>query len=124
MVTETSKTILDFLPQLEEALDRAGNTHTARDVARMIVQGDAQLWLRDGGMIVTEVEDYPRGPVLRFWLAAGDKDDILDLLPEVYEWGREVGCKKATMLGRKGWGRVLADDGWEASPLVHFTRAL
>lgn len=121
---DTDLTIEDFLPQLEEALGMSGGTHDPEDVVARIQDGRAQLWVQNEGLVITEVEQYPNGPVLNFWLAAGEKDDILSLLPRIYGWGRHIGCERATMLGRKGWERVLADDGWERSQLVHFTRDL
>lgn len=124
MTKETSKTVLDFLPELQEALQHSGGTHTVKDVARMVLNEEAQLWVEGDGLIVTEIEQYPQGPVLNFWLAAGEMNDVLAQLPEIYEWGREVGCEKATMTGRRGWERVLAHDGWERTPLVHFKRDL
>lgn len=124
MTTTNDKTILDFLPELQKALDYAGGTHKPQDVAKRVLDRYAQLWVRGNGLIVTEIDLYPEGPVLNFWLAAGDLDDVLDLLPDIYEWGRGRGCERATMLGRKGWGRVLADDGWGPSSLVHYTKDL
>lgn len=119
---ETDKTVLDFLPQLKTALDHAGNTHTIQDVAELVLAGQAELWVEGDGLIITEIEEYPQGPVLRCWLAAGDMDDVLSLLPRVYGYGRWRGCEKVTMLGRKGWKRVLADEGWEDTNLVQMER--
>lgn len=121
---ETSKTVLDFLPQLEEALGHAGNTHTPQDVAEMVLSGEAQLWVEGDGLMITEVEEYPNGPVLRCWLAAGEMDDVLALLPRIYGYGRYRGCEEVVMTGRKGWKRVLADEGWEDTNLVNMKKAL
>lgn len=123
-MSSPNKTVLDFLPQLQEALDYAGNTHTPEDVAERILSGEAQLWVGGDGLIVSEVEEYPEGPVLNLWLAAGDKDDILALLPRVYGFGRWRGCERATVLGRKGWKRVLEPDGWQDTELVYLEREL
>ena len=123
-IASTNKTILDFLPELEEALEHAGDTHTPQDVAEMVLRGDAQLWVEGDGLIITEVEEYPNGPVLNIWLAAGDMDDVLSLLPQVYGFGRWRECKTVTTLGRKGWKRVLAEDGWEDTELVYLEREL
>lgn len=116
--------ITDFQPKLEKALQMAGGTHTIADVGAFIREGKAQLWYNEDGMIVTEIEFYPRDRVLNFWLAAGEKDGVLDLLDDIYEWARSVGCTRATFTGRKGWARILADDGWESSSLVKYHKEL
>lgn len=116
--------VSSFLPKLEEALDRAGNTHTPKDVFRRVMSGKAQLWIEGEGLIITEIETYPSGQVINFWLASGDLEDCLSMLPRIYEWGKDIGCYRATTLARKGWQRVLRDEGWEAAPLVFLTKEL
>lgn len=123
MIVTGGKTVLDFLPQLEKALALT-NTHGVEDVRDKILRGDAQLWVRGDGMIVTEIIDYPQLRVLQFWLAAGTLDDVLELAEEAYAWGESIGCTRAAFLGRRGWAKPLVEHGWEESNLRYFTKEL
>lgn len=124
MLDTEREDISPFLPKLEEALAYAGDTHTVEDVFGRVMEGKAHLWISDDGLIVTETENYPTGQVLNIWLASGDLDDCLSMLPRIYEWAGQMGCERITSLARRGWQRVLRDEGWEASPLVHLTKEL
>jgi hypothetical protein len=33
-------------------------------------------------------------------------------------WGREQGCEKVTVMGRKGWERALAADGYRPAAVL------
>jgi hypothetical protein len=113
-----------ILDRLQEALDLAGNTHDQSDIAQMIKDGRAQMFADENGIVITEVHEYPRVKVLHFWLAAGEKEAVIKQSHRAYEWARRIGCRKATLAGRKGWMRVLADEGWRASKLTLLERAL
>lgn len=104
---------------VEAALAYGGQTHTAGDVVRAILAGEAQLWANDDdALIVSEIHDHPRARVLHFWLAAGDLEPVIALSRRVLEWGRSVGCTRATLAGRKGWVRALASEGWAPELVV------
>jgi hypothetical protein len=113
-----------IIDRLQEALDFGGNTHDLPDIAWMHDNGKCQVWADDDGIIVTEVHEYPRIKVLHFWLAAGKKEAVICLSHRAMEWGRKIGCRKATLAGRKGWLKVLADEGWRASKLTLLEREL
>lgn len=118
------KTILDFLPQVERALSYA-DTYDAREMAAEVMEGRAQLWQEGNALIVTQLDQKPRETILRFWVAAGEMDDVLALAEKVYDWGREIGCQRAVFVGRKGWEKPLATHGWEADKrLVLFEKEL
>src|SRR6478736_7169231 len=90
--------------RLEKALAWGGNTHTVEDVVRMCREGRAQYWENANGMIITELEQYPKYKTIRYWLIWGDLHDCLALDAEISAWAIEQGCTKATAAGRKGWG--------------------
>lgn len=118
------KTILDFLPKVERALGYVG-TYSAQEMAAEVLEGRAQLWQEGEAMIVTQLDAKPRETVLRFWVAAGEMDDVLALAEKVYEWGRSVGCQRAMFIGRKGWEKPLSTHGWEPNrKLVLFEKEL
>lgn len=124
MIAAPERTVEDFLPKLEKALELAGDTHTVADVAYEVERGEAQLWVEGDGMLVTQLDYKPHEVILIFWLAAGDMEDVLGLEELASAWGREIGCTRARMTGRKGWARVLADRGWEQAPAVMYEKAL
>jgi hypothetical protein len=101
------------LPRVAEALGKhGGGTHTVSDLLREVAAGEAQLWQNEDAILVTQVVEEPRRKVLHFWVAAGDLDACVEMSRRVMEWGRSVGCDYATLTGRKGWLRALADEGW------------
>lgn len=104
--------------RLVEALDLAGNTHTLADVAAMIRAGRAQWWGNDRAGIVTEIVAYPRARSLRYWLVAGELPAVLGLAPGIEAWARGEGCTRAEAIGRHGWRRVLAGEGWRPTCTV------
>lgn len=73
--------------------------------------GRAQLWIGEASAMVTEVVEEP-ARTIHVWLAAGAIGDILAITPGVAAWGRAMGCKFATVDGRKGWERVLRPLGF------------
>lgn len=117
------KTIMHFLPRLQKALRYTG-THEVEDVAQSLRTGEAKLWTEGDALIITQVEDTPNMRVLIFWLAAGRLEDVLALAERCYAWGRENGCQRAAMLGRKGWAPTLTKRGWKEANLVYLTKDL
>lgn len=103
---------------IEAALGYGGNTHSFDDVRDMILKGTAQIWPAPRGCAVTEIVQYPRKKVLNVWLAAGEMDQIIDMLDNAMEWGRAQGCEAMTLSGRMGWQRVLAKHGFKPAMLV------
>lgn len=98
---------------LDAALD---GTHTIEDVRAEIENGTAQFWPMPKSAAVTLVQDYPRGRVLRVWLAGGDLEDLRKHLVVLDNYGREQGCCAIELEGRKGWERVLP--GYRATRVV------
>ncbi len=103
------------LVRLERALTYGGNTHGVDDIVRLVKEGKAQFWPRDGkgdGCIVTEIDRFPRFSAVRYWLIFGEKRACLGLESEINEWAIGQGCTMAVATGRRGWGRVAASTGW------------
>lgn len=107
--------VTQHLKGIERALREGGNTHTIEDVLQQIEAGSAQLWVVDDALIVTEIHEAPRAKTLHFWIATGKMDPVLALHTDVMAWGKEQGCDRATLAGRRGWLRVLAGKGWRDS---------
>lgn len=106
-------------PQIDAALRRSGGTHTLRDVKDAIITKKAQLWWGKESAIVTEIEQTPRKKILRFWLAGGNLDEIEKMYELISLWGKDLGCERAIIVGRKGWERTfLKREGWRATHTV------
>jgi hypothetical protein len=106
------------------ALDVAGKTHAPADVAEAVKAGKMQAWTRGDSLVVTEVLEYPRRNALNVFLAVGNLDEVLSLIPDMAAFGREHGCTTMRMQGRRGWARVLPRLGWQEEKQVIYERAL
>jgi hypothetical protein len=111
-------------PQLSAALAH-DDTHTLDDVRELVLRGEAQLWAGVRSVLVTQIINTPQKRLLHFFLAGGDLDEIQAMQYFLLDWGRQQGCVKATMLGRRGWERTFLtrEDGWD-SRLVYMTKEL
>ena len=100
------------LAGLEKALQHSGGTHTLQNVGEKVAAGKAQYWQKGSAVVITELLETPQMRVLHFWLVTGELQDVIVLSEKVIAWGRRVGCKRATLAGRRGWEKVLAGSGW------------
>jgi hypothetical protein len=71
----------------------------------------AQLWVAPGGVAVTQItksrhRSYRTCTLIAF---AGDYAKCIEYLPRLEAFGRNEGCSRFVILGRKGWKRRLAD---------------
>lgn len=98
---------------IESALAYSGGTHTFDDVVAMVASGKAQIWPAPRGVAITEIIEYPRKRVLHVFLAAGELDQLVDMIDSAEQWGRTQRCTSLTMSGRFGWQRVLDKHGFK-----------
>lgn len=98
---------------IEDALEYSGGTHLFDDVAMGVMNGAMQLWPAPRGCAVTEIVIYPRKKVLHVFLAAGEMDQLIEMIESAATWGRQQGCSGMTLAGRHGWKRVLEKHGWQ-----------
>ena len=95
------------LSQVARAIEYQ-DTHSLGDVARAIIDGEAQHWRGERSEIITEIKSFPMMKVCRVWLAGGDMTELVDvMLPDVEAWAKENGCARVEIVGRKGWKRAL-----------------
>ena len=108
-----------FRPGLKKALAIAGNTHTIADVAQLLLDSRAQLWVDEDAIVVTEILQYPRKKVLRIWITTGELEPCLKLIRRVLKWGKEEDCDFAVGTGRRGWLKPLRREGWTETLAVY-----
>ena len=96
------------------ALEYSGGTHKVEDIAEGIMRGQFQLWPGKNSVVVTEIIVYPQLKDLHFFLAGGDLDELRLMRPIIESWGKEIGCSRVSLAGRKGWERTfLKGEGYE-----------
>jgi hypothetical protein len=91
---------------LEPALEY-DNTYNIQDVADCIADGSMQLWPSSNSAVVTQVQNFPRMRVLHIFLAGGNLDELETLTPHIQKFAEDMGCRKITLTGRKGWSRTF-----------------
>lgn len=97
-------------PMVSETLSLY-NTHTPEDVRKVLLSGQAQLWVQwtkdVDAFMVTEFINYPKGVWLRIWLMAAKKDkEILwdKMKAEITNFANANNCAGIEVIGREGWG--------------------
>ena len=96
------------------ALEYSGGSHAVEDIADGIRRGVFQLWPGADSVIVTEIIVYPQLKDLHFFLAGGDLDELRLMQPLIESWGKDMGCSRVSLAGRRGWERTfLRDRGYE-----------
>ena len=96
------------------ALEYSGGTHKVEDIAEGIRRGQFQLWSGKNSVVVTEIIVYPQLKDLHYFLAGGDLDELRLMRPIIESWGKEIGCSRVSLAGRKGWERTfLKGEGYE-----------
>ena len=95
-------------PQIQKALDHAGNVLRIEDLYAHVLAGSMQLWLSHSGdaIMFTEIVCYPQLKAIRATIAAGHLESLLAMTPRIAQWAAGIGCTRAEFIGRPGWLRV------------------
>jgi hypothetical protein len=87
-----------------------------------ILKKDMQLWIswkdKVESAVLTQIIDYPKFKVCRWFLAGGSKMKywIDELTHQVETWAKQNNCKRIELVGRRGWMKKLKD--YEAKHIV------
>lgn len=100
-------------PWIEDALGYSSGTHSIGDVEAAIAAGDATFWPGRRAAMVTEILDLPGAKVLHFWLCGGELAELQSMRAFIEGVAIALGCTKASTAGRRGWSRVLKNDGYD-----------
>ncbi len=118
-------------PWLEASLDFAAfklngkvwPSHLKQHVWERFCANKSRFWPGDNCAIVTEIHTSPTGLKNHHtWLAGGDLEEIVAMMPTIEAFGARNGCHQQTGSGRRGWLRAF--DGYheigvrKAKPLI------
>lgn len=103
-------------PWLENALARTEGAYEWPDILDGLATGHMQFWPAPHGAMITQVVESPRLKTLHVFLAGGDLDQVLDMIPSLEAFAAFNDCVALTMDGRRGWERVLKD--WTRTSVV------
>ena len=100
---------------IEAALELSGGTHTFDDIVSAVYSGRMQFWPAEKACAVTEIVTFPRRKVLHIFLAGGDMQQIVDMDESATKFAKANGCSALTIAGRRGWKKVLNENGYVES---------
>jgi len=113
---ENFKEFIRCWPWLEaslEGLTRPNGTvwlpHNKSTIWWRIEQGRAYLWPGEQSVFLTEFYQSPTGlKTHHMWLAGGDLNEIVSMVPTLEDFGRLHGAHRQTGSGRRGWLRKFS----------------
>ena len=100
---------------IEAALEYSGGTHDWSDIVEGIHSLRYQFWPAEKGCAVTEIIMFPKKKIFHVFLAGGEMDQIVDMNDSAAQFAKAQGCDGMSIAGRKGWSRVLKNEGWTES---------
>jgi len=100
---------------IEAALEYSGGTHDFDDIVEGIHRLRYQFWPAERGCAVTEIIVFPKKKIFHVFLAGGEMDQIVDMNDSAAQFAKAQGCDGMSIAGRKGWSRVLKNEGWTES---------
>ncbi|MCW2405034.1 hypothetical protein M2336_001663 [Sphingobium sp. B1D7B] len=79
-----------------------------------VASGSMVLLSKDDSAILVSIKAYPSGLKEIHGECATGKLDVIasDLIPLAEQFGREIGCEFGAISSRKGWDRVMRDQGY------------
>lgn len=93
-----------IIANLEAARRRDPRNVPISRVVDLIEDGSVHLWHGPNCAAVGEpLKDY------HVWLAGGDLEELLELERRASAWAKAEGYGRMTIIGRRGWERVLPD---------------
>ncbi|TIO15631.1 MAG: hypothetical protein E5X86_19880 [Mesorhizobium sp.] len=111
---------------MRKFVERFPREVTIQYLAQEIIAGKKQLWLiMDGerfvSFVLTEIQtnDATGAKTLLIPSFAGDEGtSTVPLIVELENWGIENGCTEARTLGRKGWTKPMAEQGYRMDAVL------
>jgi len=103
---------------IEDAVNIDNVGYNIDDVEENIANGTFQLWPGNESAIVTIVAQYPQKSILTIVFSGGKMEELLEMLKELENFAKLLGCSEIRLGGRKGWKRVLKDKGFVETNII------
>lgn len=100
---------------------------TLKSLAEDVITGKQTLWLiLDGdefrSFVLSEIKETRATGIKTSFvtsLAGEDGIDAVPLIAEIEAWGREQGASQQMIVGRWGWKRPLANEGYDMDAVIY-----
>jgi hypothetical protein len=102
-----------ILARLDKALARGGSVYERSDVIDALTAGQMQAFWNDGGLVITQIHQFPKARYLHLIFVAGRLADVMALQSQIVAFAQESKCKRVVCAGRLGWQKVLPQYGWK-----------
>jgi hypothetical protein len=123
--------LLKYGPEITAAMaklvERFPNEVTLKSLAEDAISGRQQLWLILEGeefrsFVLTEFKVTPATGINTVYVTALAGDDGVmsaPLIAEIEAWAKAEGATQSKVIGRWGWKRPLAREGYEMDAVVY-----
>lgn len=117
-----------LLPYFAETQKWARGRIVVDDVLRLVLNGHMQLWVvNDGekvfGHVITEIKQYPQCKMLTVQYCAMEPWTMAAVSEKMHQtaeqFARGAGCAGVEFVGRPGWRKVAAEQGYEVQSVVY-----
>lgn len=113
---------------MRKLVERFPSDMTLESLADDIISGKNQLWLildeqeNFVAFVTSEIkvnEATGKKTVMLSELAGEGGTDIVPLIEPIEKWAREIGATQLTPIGRLGWRKALAKQGYDADIVLY-----
>lgn len=94
-------------PHIMAALEYNAGTVSLEQVEQFLESGQYKLWPGKDAVAVTEVCETPNKTFMNIVLGGGNLDELREIDKAIEYVARQFGCAGVTIVGRRGWGKVL-----------------
>jgi len=118
----------DITAAMRKLVDRFPTEFTVKSIFEDIRSGKAQLWLildDDDRFLSFVLSEILINPVTGYKTVAltelgGEGGvDVVPLIGEIETWAREQGASELRPMGRMGWRKALASQGYKANIVIY-----
>ena len=110
-------------PVIEEILRDNEDYASADDIYKQCSDLRALFFCNSDAFGIVQVVENPQMVTLHIILAGGSLDALFEIEEIVAKFGQEIGAKKFTFIGRKGFTKKLKSRGW-TSPKMYFEKEI
>lgn len=112
---------------MKKLVERFPREVTMKSLAEDIISGRQQLWLiledeEFRSFVLTEIKITPATEIRTVYVTAmaGDNGVIsTPLIKDIEAWAKAEGATQAKVIGRWGWKRPLAEEGYDMDAVVY-----